>query len=156
VASIGQHYNKIKQFQKRLNMERNKIKLFFKNYWWTIVLGLTILISVVVSIQTIIFYWKQFHETQISNNPDNWGVFGDYLGGTLNPLLSIINICITVWLTIIINKYANKNTDRQIDSAIKIAQIDLKHQALKELRDELNLNFNTWRQANNIPTNAQN
>ena len=134
-----------------IKMKKYKLKNFFKNYWWTIPLGIIVFISLYCIYLTISYYWLQFQNTTITNNPVNWGLFGEYFGGTLNPLLLLINICITIWLTIIINKYAKQNSDKQIEAARKVVEIQLKHEALKEFREELNYNFNNLRKdINNV------
>lgn len=37
-------------------------------------------------------YVLNFRNSSISNNPSDWGVLGDYLGGVLNPLISLITL----------------------------------------------------------------
>lgn len=41
-------------------------------------------------------YAFQFWEAPISNDPGNWGTFGDYVGGALNPILSLITIVLVL------------------------------------------------------------
>ncbi|MEI8203658.1 MAG: hypothetical protein WCH34_11630 [Bacteroidota bacterium] len=133
----------------------NKIYTLLKNKWWTFLLGIIILASLIGVFASIHYYWAQFHNAPTSNDPLIWSAFAGYISGTLNPLLLIINICITIWLTIIINKFSKVNTDRQIQSERKAIQMQLKHEALQELRIELNKNFDFWRNANNVQSLAQ-
>jgi len=37
-------------------------------------------------------YILNFRSSPISNNPSDWGVLGDYFGGILNPLISLITL----------------------------------------------------------------
>jgi len=37
-------------------------------------------------------YILNFRNSSISNNPSDWGVLGDYFGGILNPLISLITL----------------------------------------------------------------
>ncbi|HCR2080175.1 TPA: hypothetical protein ONC71_003890 [Enterobacter kobei] len=37
-------------------------------------------------------YILNFRSSSISNNPSDWGVLGDYFGGILNPLISLITL----------------------------------------------------------------
>ncbi|MDD2865496.1 MAG: putative phage abortive infection protein, partial [Methylococcales bacterium] len=48
-----------------------------------------VLITVVVS-----FYYHKFGESKLSDGVDKWGQFGDYIGGTLNPLLSFLALIV--------------------------------------------------------------
>ena len=65
----------------------------------TLILIITILFFV-LSILTAIFYIFNFKENGISKNPENWAQFGDYFGGILNPLISILNLIILSYLSI--------------------------------------------------------
>jgi len=47
----------------------------------------------------LIAYISNFRKGHISSSPDDWGTFGDYLGGFLNPILGILNILVLVYLT---------------------------------------------------------
>lgn len=47
----------------------------------------------------VIPYLVNFFGYCISDNPVDWGVFGDYIGGILNPLLAIINIILLIQLS---------------------------------------------------------
>ncbi|EPC9414991.1 hypothetical protein ACR3SC_004225 [Klebsiella variicola] len=37
-------------------------------------------------------YISNFRASSISSNPSDWGVLGDYVGGILNPLISLITL----------------------------------------------------------------
>lgn len=65
--------DQIKQKEKAL---RKRERAFDHVYY--IVLGI---VATVVS-----FYTYYFHDYYISLDPNDWDVFGDFLGGTLNPL----------------------------------------------------------------------
>jgi hypothetical protein len=54
----------------------------------------------VLSLLTVIFYIYNFKENGVSNDPENWAQFGDYFGGILNPLISILNLIILSYLSI--------------------------------------------------------
>ncbi|MEI9934484.1 MAG: hypothetical protein WDM71_06440 [Ferruginibacter sp.] len=47
-------------------------------------------------------------------------------------------------MTIIVNTLSSKNTDKQIEAEKKIATIQLRHEALKELRTEFDKNLEIW------------
>lgn len=46
-------------------------------------------------------YIAYFGAWEISANPDDWGVFGDFIGGTANPILSFLTI-VLLSITIIL------------------------------------------------------
>ena len=122
-----------------------KIKFFFRNYWWATLLIFIILVALTLVGTAIFFYWTHFKNSSISNDPQKWSEFGDYFGGTLNTLFAVINVCVTIWLTVSVNKFTSKNTDKQIEAEKKIATIQLRHEALKELRNELDNTYAIWK-----------
>jgi uncharacterized membrane protein len=48
----------------------------------------------------LIFYIINFYTTKLSSDPAIWGQFGDYLGGTLNPIFALLNLIVLTYLTI--------------------------------------------------------
>lgn len=56
----------------------------------------TLIISVIILITGVTLiagnYIYKFSSSSISSNPSDWGVLGDYVGGTLNPLISLITL----------------------------------------------------------------
>ena len=57
-------------------------KYSFKLYKWFYVWAYILYIP-------IVSYLAQFWQFQISENPSDWGVFGDFMGGTYNVLISL-------------------------------------------------------------------
>jgi len=56
----------------------------------------TVIISVITLVTGVTLiagnYIYKFSGSSISSNPSDWGVLGDYIGGTLNPLISLITL----------------------------------------------------------------
>jgi uncharacterized membrane protein len=57
---------------------------------WTV--WLIVLVAVIVLSTVFGVYWGHFHNLPVSYDPDKWGVFGDFIGGTANPILSFLTI----------------------------------------------------------------
>lgn len=77
-------------------------------------------VSFFVFCTPILVYLYFFHQHTISNLPENWGTFGDYLGGTLNPILGFISFMALLY-----------TIKLQRDS------INLQNEELKATREEL-------------------
>ncbi|MFH6987760.1 hypothetical protein ACHRVW_08445 [Flavobacterium collinsii] len=60
--------------------------------------------SVVVVILIIGFYIINFYEYKISEDPTIWGAFGDYIGGTVNTVISLSSLIILACLTYQLSK----------------------------------------------------
>lgn len=63
----------------------------------------------IICLLPVVFYCINFGDHPISDNPADWGTFGDYLGGTLNPILALIGLFITVALAYISDKRNQAN-----------------------------------------------
>lgn len=81
----------------------------------------TILILSVILLITLIFtlYWYHFHTYGVSGSNEQWGQFGDYFGGILNPLLSFINILLLIQLTAKTQKLEQDRTKESYNKSVK-------------------------------------
>lgn len=57
----------------------------YKKFSWAILIAVATGFLVAVGS----YSWK-FWSTSLSNDPSHWGVFGDFIGGTLNPLIAFL------------------------------------------------------------------
>ena len=89
----------------------------FKCYGWGV---FSVVILIIITILGI--FIKQFYSYPLSSTPEGWGQFGDYLGGTLNPLLAFF-FFFALLFTIF----------------IQLKQLDFSDKQLKRTVDELNL-----------------
>lgn len=60
----------------------------------------------------LIVYIYHFSDAKISKDPNYWGVFGDYLGGTLNPIIGLSNLVVLSYLTYLISRQSIKENKR--------------------------------------------
>lgn len=83
-------------------------------------------------------YIDKFKPNGISDNPEDWGQFGDFIGGTTNVIIGFLNIVATIILALVI-----KNLD---DSRSKIKDDEDKRRHLElidleKLRHKQNLDL---------------
>lgn len=101
---------------------------------YALILGVIFFISVVAS------YVINFMNIPISKNPENWGVFGDYIGGLVNPLIGLV----TIWL-LTVSLRQNQDMLEQAQSELKLAIAELKrnqeiqHITEQALREQVSL-----------------
>lgn len=74
----------------------------------------------------VYYYWHDFHNNNRSTNPSDWGTFGDFFGGILNPLISFITLIVTVIIALELKKIEDKNREREISASYQ-PQIVLEH-----------------------------
>lgn len=73
----------------------------------------------------------------LSDKTEVWGAFGDYFGGILNPILSIINIGVLIYLTYLVHRIDINRVKEELEIQKGIAIYGLKHDALKEFNNNL-------------------
>jgi hypothetical protein len=54
-------------------------------------------------------YIARFHLNEISTEPEKWGPFGDYIGGILNPLISLLTLTATIIIAIVLKRIDDRN-----------------------------------------------
>ncbi|MGC0910154.1 putative phage abortive infection protein [Pantoea agglomerans] len=80
----------------------DKLLRFLRSKFLNIVILSTVLSTFSFAFYAVWKYWNQFHIYGLSESTEKWGQFGDFVGGTLNPLLglaSIIIVCVTLYTT---------------------------------------------------------
>ena len=92
----------------------------------------------------ILIYFLNFRNHSISSRIIDWALFGDYIGGVLNPILAIINICVFIILTITIQKITDLNNQQTIETNKKIALMSMKHEELKHFKETMDNNLKNW------------
>ena len=82
-------------------------------------LGLTCLVALLLICAPIYFYVKDFHQFSRSTNPSDWGTFGDYFGGILNPIISFFTLLVTIFIAVYINKIERRNHEEMVHTPVK-------------------------------------
>ena len=98
---------------------------------WTII-GCIILYL----IPNLFYIWK-FRFNSISPTPSDWGVYGDFVGGSINPLISILNIIVLGYLTYIISDVDGKRADENINAQKIITLNQMRYNNVLELSKTL-------------------
>lgn len=99
-------------------MSEDKNSLVLKNYFGTPVLfwiaGLCYAIPIVI-------YGINFIDFDISTDTGNWGEFGDFLGGVINPTIGLI----TIWLLAANLNQVDNLHKKQMTHAEKISDFEI-------------------------------
>lgn len=73
----------------------------------------------------------------MSSNPSDWGVYGDFIGGSINPLLTIVNIIALVYLTYIVSHIEENRAQESINAQKIITLTQMRYNAASELTKDL-------------------
>lgn len=68
-----------------------------------------------------LFFWFNFKDQIISDDIADWGSYGDYFGGVLNPMISFFSL---FFLAIITWLIAKRDEDYRLSSEIRIKKIE--------------------------------
>lgn len=74
-----------------------------------------------------IFYIKNFYNYSISDETSDWGAFSDFLGGVWNPICSLANLLVLIWLTLTVKEIEAKREKNKlsIEKGFSISQLRL-------------------------------
>lgn len=106
----------------RFSDKINAIEIPFKIAWGKIKFNFLILLLVIITIIgitiPIVKYSRNF-QGSLSPSADDWGTFGDFFGGILNPFISLLTLIVTVIIAISISKIEKRNHDETVHSPVK-------------------------------------
>ncbi|HAS6391853.1 TPA: putative phage abortive infection protein [Vibrio parahaemolyticus] len=109
----------------------NKVKTKLKNLTGDQMFTLLAWIGVIATtavVAALVFYFTHF-SGELSNKQEDWGTFGDFLGGSLNPLLSFLGL-IALLLTIVLQnreleatrEELARSAEAQVNSEVALSQ----------------------------------
>ncbi|MFD1753568.1 hypothetical protein ACFSC6_00015 [Rufibacter sediminis] len=62
----------------------------------------------------IVFYVATFGSNELSGDTANWGTFGDFLGGVLNPFLSLLTLVATIYIAYVVSGHDTKRNEKAL------------------------------------------
>ncbi len=101
-------------------------------------LFLALIVLIILSAIPLIIYTYFFSSHHRSFDPANWGTFGDFIGGTTNVILGVINIVITAYIAYLIKTLDDKRFEEQ--KALETQRFEEQKQ-LDELRHQQNIDL---------------
>lgn len=69
----------------------------------------------------VLLFFKTFHSPNFSENISDWANFGDFIGGTLGPLISYFSLILLGFLTYLVSK---DSTDQAYSHQINLKKIE--------------------------------
>ena len=100
-----------------------------------------ILLIILLIISILIVFIINFKNQTISENIQDWASFGDYIGGTLNTILSFLTLLTTIFIAFTLNNYDNiRNEKNTLFEKQKLIR-ELREAEYKEISKEIN---NIW------------
>lgn len=101
------------------------------------------LLTIVVFVYKVIALYVENFGVELSPKNDDWGTFGDYVGGVLNPvfgLLSFSALLVTIWLQAKELKETRQEFSRSADAQEKSEQV-LQLQAVTLIKQQFESTF---------------
>jgi hypothetical protein len=106
-----------------------------------------VIISAALMILVLFSYFAQFYlnlHYVVSDDPEKWGQLGDYIGGTLNPLLSFVSIVLLI-RSLSIQVEANKELKLEVEAARKTERLRSFEMQLFNMLDSQKTYFDSFR-----------
>jgi|GEM_PF-4700502 len=101
------------------------------NYNKTYGILLTTLIFGCICMLSIIgFFFYNFYNYDISPDLNDWGSFGDFMGGVLNPIISLYSLVLLGFITYLVSR---QSTDASYEMNLKFRKMDI-YSKFSELR----------------------
>jgi len=94
---------------------------------------LLVFIAFVLTIAVFVAYALNFH-AGISNQNADWGTFGDFIGGTLNPIFGFISV-VLLFYAVTLQRKELKGTKEALESQSKSAEITTEIELIKAMLD---------------------
>jgi len=85
-----------------------------------------------LSIMPFIFYYYEFGSYTLSTKKEEWGLFGDFIGGVLNPFLSLANIFVLGYLTYELSNIDQNMQTISLETQKKLVMSQLRQDAFEE------------------------
>lgn len=90
------------------------------------------ILVLLLSLIPFLFYIYEFGTFTLATNKGEWGQFGDFIGGILNPFLSFASILILGYLTYEISRIDQSTQERSLETQRKLVLGQLRHNAFEE------------------------
>jgi uncharacterized membrane protein len=92
-----------------LEKEPNILKPVIKYFW--ILAGIACI--------AVLLFIVNFFGHSLSDNPSDWGVFGDYMGGVLNPIVALLTLVVTIQIALRVNEIEKRNHAESENNQVK-------------------------------------
>lgn len=83
------------------------------------IVGLGSLIALVIIAIPIYYYCDDFRELPRSSIPSEWGAFGDFIGGILNPFISLLTLIVTISVAFYVAKIEKRNHEETVHGPVR-------------------------------------
>jgi hypothetical protein len=108
-----------------------------------------------LAIAPIILYIYKFGDGTLSIEKDDWGTFGDFVGGLLNPLISLLTLAVTVYIAFTFNEYERRRDEQSKNEADVKSFLELYQYFVgNEFREKRHIGWNVARRAVQDPDYA--
>jgi hypothetical protein len=79
--------------------------------------------GLLISLVPLIFYILKMSTNSLSNDLNVWNLFGQYIGGTVGPIISILTLAVTAWIAIEFNDYQKRQTAIQLFKEFRTTEL---------------------------------
>lgn len=124
-------------------MGENFINWVKNNWKWLLI------VSIIFILTPSFFYIINFYSNPLSKNISDWGSFGEYINGTITPIISLISLFVVIIIAFLANKIQieisdkskeiiESQSDRDLKLQKKLALTDIRFKIYEDLSKSIN------------------
>jgi len=102
-----------------MGQEHDQEKTAKSVVWVPVGVSISVLISIVVVLGLYIYFLGASPVAR--NDPAAWGQFGDYIGGLLNPLFSLLNVFVFLYIAVTVQRLKDleQRREQQLEEGVR-------------------------------------
>lgn len=111
-----------------------------------------VVVAAVLAFLVLFSYFAQFYLSlnySVSDDPEQWGQLGDYIGGVLNPLLSFVSIVLLI-RSLSIQVEANRDLRAEVEATRKTERLRSFEMQLFNMLDSQKTYFDSFRLSSDV------
>ncbi len=76
---------------------------------------------------TVIAFVLKFYSNPWADKPDQWAQFGEYFGGILNPLFTLMNVAVIVYIATVLQAFTEAEKNKEAISTQRVETVTALH-----------------------------
>ena len=115
---------------------------------------LIVIVSILIICLGVSWYALEMKGLPISEKPSDWASFSTFFSGFTTPLLSLINICVFIHLTLVLKNASDRNHNDSVRASKATTLINLKYDALNHFKEKMDSKISLWEEDFSNTSNA--
>lgn len=124
-------------------MEMESKSFDWKEYSLKVIAGLLICLACLLLIFFIVICSIYFPPRGMSSSLSNFGLYGDFFGGTVGAITSVATLGVTIYLALVLHRLEKENAESAIEAQKKVAIMQFKFKEFALCNEQCDLALQT-------------